>query len=72
MCIRDRIDRAFDAAKQSAQTVTIPLSQAVSDSAERSKVERLRQQISELKKLFAQPLAAELGLSLGFNSLDGD
>lgn len=64
--------RAFRQTRGTAESITLPLAQAVVDPAERAKVQKLAREAGALKALFAQRLAPALGIALGFNSLDGD
>ena len=66
------IDQHFRQARQTLDSIQKPLAQAVSDATERSKVEQLQREVSMLKGLVGRDMAAKLGLSLGFNALDGD
>ncbi|MES9868716.1 MAG: imelysin family protein [Sedimenticola sp.] len=70
--LHTRIDIAFTKAMTTLSGIDIPLSKAITDDAQRPRVEQLRMDISHIKKLLARQLAPELNLSLGFNSLDGD
>ncbi len=67
-----QIEAGFSQARQTLDKIAVPLAQAVGDSAQRALVEQLQTELSQLKRLFARELTAALGLSLGFNSLDGD
>ena len=66
------IDAAFAVAHTALDALAMPLPAAVADPAARAQVEALRAAVSQLKALVSQRLAPALGLSLGFNSLDGD
>ena len=66
------IEAAFAAAHTALDALAMPLPAAVADPAARAQVEALRAAVSQLKALVSQRLAPALGLSLGFNSLDGD
>lgn len=70
--LADKINKGYQQTLLDLDAIKMPLPQAVSDSAQREKVLQLRQQLSVLKALIGRDLAAELELSLGFNSLDGD
>ena len=67
-----KIESAFKQAQATLEEIDIPLSQAVSDTEKRLLVVRLKQELSQLKKLVASDVADTLGIALGFNSLDGD
>ncbi|MBK9130065.1 MAG: imelysin family protein [Gammaproteobacteria bacterium] len=66
------IREAFSRALEAAHTIKEPLYDALQSESGRQSVERLLTATSELKRLLGGPLPAALGLSLGFNSLDGD
>lgn len=66
------LHRAFLQTVGTAESVKVPLGAAVSDPAERAKLETLRKETGALKSLLAQRLTAALAIPLGFNSLDGD
>lgn len=67
-----QIEAAFAQARSTLEKLQMPLADAVSDPDQRALVEQLQAELSALKQLLARDLAAALGLSLGFNSLDGD
>lgn len=67
-----RIEAAFEQAERALSEIQPPLSQAVADAGQRKHVERLREDVSRINEQVARELAPALGLSLGFNSLDGD
>lgn len=62
----------FQTAIQLAESVTIPLSQAVKDPTQRPKVVQLQQTIKDLRHLVEKQLTKATDINLGFNSLDGD
>lgn len=62
----------FDAAFARLDAIDRPLAEAVAEPRERGKIEALRAALSQLKADIAGRLAPALGLTLGFNSLDGD
>lgn len=64
--------KAFAMTRETAASIDKPLAEAVVDPAERAKVEKLATQIQALRQLVGTRLAAALGLSVGFNALDGD
>ncbi len=68
----DLLRRAFLQTVATAESVTLPLGEAVSDPAERAKLETLKKEAGALKALLAQRLTAALAIPLGFNALDGD
>ncbi|MCB1860095.1 MAG: imelysin family protein [Gammaproteobacteria bacterium] len=67
-----QIEAAFEQALTTLSQIVLPLSRAVSDTGQRELIIKLQQQLAQLKQLIARDLAETLGLSLGFNSLDGD
>lgn len=67
-----KIQLAFSTTEQSLKKIELPLKQAVANELQRKQLIQFRLNLSALKQLIARELAAELGLSLGFNSLDGD
>lgn len=67
-----RINHTYQQLEKSLSRVTMPLKSAVADVTQRKHIQQFRRQLSNLKRLVATELATELGLSLGFNSLDGD
>jgi predicted lipoprotein len=68
----DLLKRAFTQTVETADSVEVPLVRAVSDPAERTKLETLKKEAGALKALLAQRLTAALAIPLGFNALDGD
>lgn len=64
--------KAFQQTRETADSVALALPQAVSDVAERPKLEKLSKQVRALRQICADRLAPALKLSVGFNSLDGD
>ncbi len=66
------IRAAFKTAIQSAEAIELPLIKIDQESKDHEKVRLLLEHTSRLKRLVAARLPAALGLSLGFNSLDGD
>lgn len=64
--------KAFAMTRETAASIGKPLAEAVVDPTERAKVEKLATQIQALRQLVGTRLAAALGLSVGFNALDGD
>lgn len=70
--LSEQISRRFEQAKATLLTIDKPLPEAVGDPVIRVRVEQLQAELSELKGLLGRDMATALGLSLGFNSLDGD
>jgi uncharacterized protein len=66
------LDDAFDRALAAAASIGAPLEQAIADPAPRPKVEELRGAVKDIQRLASTHLAGALGVSIGFNSLDGD
>lgn len=66
------MQRAFAQTLATARSVPVPLDAAVTDPAHRPTVETLTTEIRALQQLLATRVASALGLTLGFNSLDGD
>src|SRR3546814_5875585 len=68
----DAIADTFRRALEAAQSISVPLEQAVEDKAQRGKVEALATQIPALKTPLLQKLPGNIELQVGFNALDGD
>lgn len=68
----DLLRRAFAQTLATANSIEMPLSQAVKEPAERAKLVKLKTEASALKTILAQRLTAALQIPLGFNALDGD
>ena len=66
------IQMGFDQAQRAVARIVLTLPEAVGDSAQRALVEQLQAELAVLQGLVANDLAGALGLTLGFNSLDGD
>jgi len=66
------IRHAFGQALQAARAIEQLPDGAMTSPAQRPALERLLTAATEVKRLLGGPLPAGLGLSLGFNSLDGD
>lgn len=64
--------KAFGITIDTAKGIGKPLAEAVADPGTRPAVEKLATQIQALRQLVGTRLAAALGLSVGFNALDGD
>jgi predicted lipoprotein len=67
-----QIEKGFETSLKLCAKVGMPLDKAVSDPHARQQVEELRAAVVALRELFANALPRELGVPLGFNSLDGD
>lgn len=70
--LRQDIAEGFQSSLKALDAIGLPLHIAVKDPTERKKVEALRMQVSQLKGMISEKLTQELGIPLGFNSLDGD
>lgn len=70
--LADLMNRAFTQTLATARGIERPLGAAVTDPQRRPEVEKLSTQIRALQQLLATRVVSTLGLSLGFNSLDGD
>ncbi len=66
------IRRSFALTLQAARDIEQPLFHALQSPEQRPALDRLLAAASELKRLLGGPLPTALGLTLGFNSLDGD
>jgi len=62
----------FENAVMAAEAVTLPIDEAVYDPAARGRLEYLSVVLGNLRTMTQQELAAALGLTVGFNALDGD
>ena len=68
----ERITAAFARASASLAAVSMPLDAAVGDPGGRPEVETLLADIRLVRDLVGQQLPSAIGLSVGFNGLDGD
>jgi predicted lipoprotein len=66
------IDAAFERAIAAATSAGAPLEQAIADAAHRPAIEQLRAAVKDIQRLVSTHLPGPLGVSIGFNSLDGD
>jgi predicted lipoprotein len=66
------LQRAFKQTLATANSIDMPLGEAIGDPAERAKLEKLKTEATALKTLLARRLTAAMAIPLGFNSLDGD
>ena len=64
--------KAFSMTLETATGIDAPLPRAALDPALRPKLKELATQLQALRQLVGTRLAAALGLSVGFNALDGD
>ncbi len=70
--IASDLDGAFDKAITRAQTLDDPALAGVADPQGRFRVEALQQSINDIRQIASTELGPTLGISAGFNSLDGD
>lgn len=68
----ERLRARFAATRAALAQVNLPLDQAVADPDARGKVEALLEEVQALRLWVVERLAPFLGISLGFNALDGD
>lgn len=68
----DLFRRAFTQTIATANSVSLPLEQAVEDKAARATLQQLVKEASAMKQLFTQRLTAVLDIPVGFNAMDGD
>ncbi len=66
------MEKTFRAVALLARGISVPLAQAVADQDHRPQVKALLEEVRNLRLLVREAVASELGLSVGFNSLDGD
>ena len=66
------IDKAFATAIRRAENLDDPVFAGVSTPQGRLRVEVLQQDIGKIRQLLTQQVGPQLGISAGFNSLDGD
>jgi predicted lipoprotein len=70
--LKTEIAAGFDAAIAAAEAAPEPLDSAVTDPEGRKKVGALLIAVNHLRDILKQKVPAALGISLGFNELDGD
>lgn len=70
--LADLMARAFRLTRETAGKVDGPLADAVADPAARAVLENLVTQVTALKALIERRVGPALGISAGFNALDGD
>jgi len=66
------LGRQFTAAEAAMNAVPADMGEAAADPARRPRVEAARDAIKATQVLVAEALPPELGITLGFNALDGD
>jgi len=70
--VADRIDESFETALTQLARLDDPVFAGVSDPAGRLKVEALPQSVDEIRAIIGTDLGPTLGVTAGFNALDGD
>jgi predicted lipoprotein len=70
--LKDEIAKAFDATMAAASAVPEPLDAAVTDPEKRKSVDTLLAAANALRDLMTQKVPPALGLTVGFNEMDGD
>ncbi|HVT51675.1 MAG TPA: imelysin family protein [Dongiaceae bacterium] len=70
--LKEEIGKAFDTTMAAAAAVPEPLDVAVADPAKRKSVDTLLEAANALRALMTQKVPPALGLTVGFNSMDGD
>ncbi|MBU0723858.1 MAG: imelysin family protein [Alphaproteobacteria bacterium] len=68
----DLFRRAFTQTIATANSVSLPLEQAVEDKSARARLQQLVKESGAMKQLFTQRLTAVLDIPAGFNAMDGD
>lgn len=69
---RAALDAGFARVLEVAGRIEVPLHEAVADPARRIRVEALQSALGELGRDLSEVLRARLGVTAGFNALDGD
>jgi predicted lipoprotein len=70
--LKTRLATSFDQAIAAAKDIREPLDKAVVDADARKKVELLFVRINQLRDITRQEVPTAIGITLGFNELDGD
>ncbi|KIC09783.1 peptidase M75 [Leisingera sp. ANG-M1] len=70
--LQAKITAGVTKARKKAENLGDPVFAGVTDPASRFRIESLQQEIKDLRALMADELGPALGVSAGFNSLDGD
>jgi hypothetical protein len=70
--IDSRLNGAFDDSFAALAEIPEPLDAAVADSSARPKVQALMDQVRHVRDLLAKQLTPAIGITVGFNALDGD
>lgn len=68
----DLFDRAFAQTLATAASIDMPLAEAVADPQARPKVEKLATEAGAIAQLIEERMTVAMGLTLGFNAMDGD
>lgn len=66
------LDRAFEAALKRANDLEDPVFMGVAEPQARLRIEVLQQSINDIRNILSAEIGPSLGISAGFNSLDGD
>jgi predicted lipoprotein len=67
-----RVEAQFPPAEKAVNALPPDLGEAAADPARRGKVETARDAVKAAQTALAAQLPADLGITLGFNALDGD
>ncbi len=67
-----KVEEAFNAAIQRATELDDPILAGVASPQERFRIEVLKQDIDNIRRILAEQVGPSLGIAAGFNSLDGD
>lgn len=70
--LQGKLDKQFATALDAAEKLDDPSFAGVTDPIKRLRIEALQQEVNDLRALVSQDLGAKLGVTAGFNSLDGD
>lgn len=70
--LKDEVAKAFDATIAATAAVAEPLDVAVTDPEKRKSVDTLLNAANALRDLMTQKVPPAIGLTVGFNSMDGD
>ncbi len=66
------MNKAFGATIANAQSLNIPIEVAAIDHEKRTQLEKLAKQVLAMKQIARTRLAKAIGMTIGFNALDGD
>lgn len=70
--LQAKLDSQFGATLDAVSKLDDPTFAGVSDPVKRLRIEALQQDVNDLRALVSQELGPKLGVTAGFNSLDGD